>query len=176
MGKIIEDVCLGELTLTFRNVNDILKCAKELDIGKIFEICEEFFLTFEKRHVFRVLELSKSYGMKKAFYQSHEYLSKNFNQCINMKNFLQLPYTTISNILADETIVNRDETIVLSRILNWITSNHVENNQIITHLFKRIRWNKLDYEQQREWLTASHELAENSKLTLFIKEHITLVT
>ncbi|CAF2457398.1 unnamed protein product [Rotaria sp. Silwood2] len=164
----------GELTLTFRNVNDILNCAKELDIGKIFEICEEFLSTFEKRHVFRVLELSRRYGMKKSFYESHYYLSKNFNQCINMKNFLQLPYTTISNILADETIQNRDETIVLSRILNWITSNHVENSQIIMHLFKRIRWNKLDYEQQREWLTASHELAENSKLTSLIKEQMTL--
>ncbi|CAF2893025.1 unnamed protein product [Rotaria sp. Silwood2] len=163
----------GELTLTFRNVNDILNCAKELDIGKIFEICEEFLSTFEKRHVFRVLELSRRYGMKKSFYESHYYLSKNFNQCINMKNFLQLPYTTISNILADETIQNRDETIVLSRILNWITSNHVENSQIIMHLFKRIRWNKLDYEQQREWLTASHELAENSKLTSLIKEQMT---
>ena len=41
------------------------------------------------------------------------------------------------------------------------------------HLFKRIRWNKLDYEQQREWLAASHELAENTKLTLFIKEQMT---
>ncbi|CAF0801557.1 unnamed protein product [Rotaria sordida] len=163
----------GELTLTFRNVNDILNCAKELDIGKIFEICEEFLSTFEKRHVFRVLELSRHYGMKKSFYESHYYLSKNFNQCINMKNFLQLPYTTISNILADETIQNRDETIVLSRILNWITSNHVENSQIIMNLFKRIRWNKLDYEQQREWLTASHELAENSKLTSLIKEQMT---
>ncbi|CAF0765374.1 unnamed protein product [Rotaria sordida] len=163
----------GELTLTFRNVNDILNCAKELDIGKIFEICEEFLSTFEKRHVFRVLELSRHYGMKKSFYESHYYLSKNFNQCINMKNFLQLPYTTISNILADETIQNRDETIVLSRILNWITSNHVENSQIIMNLFKRIRWNKLDYEQQREWLTASHELAENSKLTALIKEQMT---
>ncbi|CAF3587252.1 unnamed protein product [Rotaria sordida] len=163
----------GEFTLTFRNVNDILNCAKELDIGKIFEICEEFLSTFEKRHVFRVLELSRHYGMKKSFYESHYYLSKNFNQCINMKNFLQLPYTTISNILADETIQNRDETIVLSRILNWITSNHVENSQIIMNLFKRIRWNKLDYEQQREWLTASHELAENSKLTALIKEQMT---
>ncbi|CAF1138783.1 unnamed protein product [Adineta steineri] len=162
----------GELTLTFRNINEILNCAKELDIEKIFEICEEFLLTFEKRHVFRVLELSRRYGMKKAFYQSHYYLSKYFNQCINMKNFLQLPYTTISNILADETILNRDETIVLSRILNWITSNHVENNQIIMNLFKKIRWNKLDYEQQREWLAASHELAENTKLTLFIKEQM----
>ncbi len=90
-----------------------------------------------------------------------------------MKNFLQLPYTTISNILADETIQNRDETIVLSRILNWITSNHVENHQIIKHLFQRIRWNKLDYQQQREWLTASHELTENSKLTSIIKEQMT---
>jgi hypothetical protein len=49
----------------------------------------------------------------------------------------------------------------------------VENNQIIKHLFQRIRWNKLDYEQQREWLTASHELTENSKLTLIIKEQMT---
>ncbi|CAF0809410.1 unnamed protein product [Rotaria sordida] len=167
------NISSGEFTLTFRNVNDILNCAKELDIGKIFEICEEFLSTFEKRHVFRVLELSRHYGMKKSFYESHYYLSKNFNQCINMKNFLQLPYTTISNILADETIQNRDETIVLSRILNWITSNHVENSQIIMNLFKRIRWNKLDYEQQREWLTASHELAENSKLTALIKEQMT---
>ncbi|CAF4880249.1 unnamed protein product [Rotaria sp. Silwood1] len=172
-GNVYKYISSGELTLTFRNVNDILNCAKELDIGKIFEICEEFLSTFEKRHVFRVLELSRRYGMKKSFYESHYYLSKNFNQCINMKNFLQLPYTTISNILADETIQNRDETIVLSRILNWITSNHVENSQIIMHLFKRIRWNKLDYEQQREWLTASHELAENSKLTLLIKEQMT---
>jgi hypothetical protein len=89
-----------------------------------------------------------------------------------MKSFLQLPYTTIANILADQTIENRDETIVLSRILNWITSNHVENNQIIMHLFKTIRWNQLDYQQQREWLAATQELAENSKLTLFIKEQM----
>ncbi|CAF3279631.1 unnamed protein product [Rotaria socialis] len=162
----------GELTLTYRNVNDILICAKELDIAKIFEICEEFLSKFEKRHVFRVLDLSRRYGMKKAFYESHYYLSKNFNECINMKTFLQLPYATIANILADETIQNRDETIVSSRILNWITSNHVENIQVIMHLFKRIRWNKLDYEQQREWLTASHELAENSNLTSLIKEHM----
>jgi hypothetical protein len=110
--------------------------------------------------------------MKKAFYESHYYLSKHFNQCIHMKSFLQLPYTTISNILADQTIENRDETIVLSRILNWITSNHVENNQIIMQLFKTIRWNQLDYQQQREWLAATQELAENSKLTLFIKEQM----
>lgn len=163
----------GELTLTFRNVNEVLTCAKELDIGKIFEISEEFLSTFDKRHVFRVLELARRYGMKKAFYQSHYYLSKNFNQCINMKTFLQLPYTAVANLLADETIQNRDETIVLSRILNWITANHVDSSQIIMQLFKRIRWNKLDYEQQREWLAASHELAENTKLTLFIKEQMT---
>ena len=164
--------CTGELTLTFRNVNDVLTCAKELDVAKIFEICEEFLSTFEKRHVFRVLELARRYNMKKAFYQSHHYLSKNFNQCINMKTFLQLPSTTIANILADETIHNRDETIVLSRILNWITANHVESSQVIMHLFKRIRWHKLDYEQQREWLAASHELADNTKLTTLIKEQM----
>lgn len=90
-----------------------------------------------------------------------------------MKNFLQLPYTTISNILSDQTIINRDETIVLSRILNWITSNQIDNQQIIMDLFSKIRWNKLDYEQQREWLTASHELTDNSKLTQFLKEQIT---
>lgn len=110
--------------------------------------------------------------MKKSFYASHHYLSNNFNQCINMKYFLQLPYTTISSILSDETIENRDENIVLSRVLNWIISNHVENSQIIMHLFKKIRWTKLDYEQQREWLTASHELSENSKLNSFIKEQM----
>ena len=158
--------------MTLRNINDILNCAKELDIGNIFEICEKFLSAFEKRHVFHVLELSKRFGMKKSFYESHHYLSKNFNQCIKMNNFLQLPYTTISNILSDQTIQNRDESVVLSRILNWITSNHVDNTQIIVHLFKRIRWNKLDYQQQREWLMASQELAQNSKLTLLIKEQM----
>ena len=154
-------------------MNDVLKCAKELDIGKIFEICEEFFLTFEKRHVFRIFEFSRHYGLKKSFSQSHNYLSKNFNQCIQMKNFLQLPYQTISHILSDETIHNRDESIVFSRILNWITSNHIDNHQIIGQLLKKIRWNQLDYEQQREWLTASQELTDNSKLNVFIKEQIT---
>lgn len=168
-------IYLGELILTLRNVNDILNCAKELDVGKIFEICEEFLSKFEKRHVFRVFELSRRYGLKKSFYESHYYLSKNFSQCINMKSFLQLPYTTISNILADETIQNRDENIVLSRILNWITSNHVESHEIIMHLFKRIRWNKLDYDKKREWLIASHELTENSKLAALIKEQIMFV-
>lgn len=160
------------MTLTFRNVNEILKCAKELDIGKIFEICEEFLSAFEKRHVFRVLDLSKTYGLKRSFQQSHSYLSKHFNQCINMKNFLQLPYSTISNILSDETIVNRDESTVLSRILNWITSNHIDNHQMISNLFKKIRWTKLDYQQQREWLFATQELTDNSKLNSFIKEQI----
>ena len=74
--------------------------------------------------------------------------------------------------MADETIQNRDETMVFSRILNWIISHHVDNTQIIMHLFKRIKWNRLNYEQQREWLTASHELADNSKLTLLIKEQM----
>ena len=89
-----------------------------------------------------------------------------------MKNFLQLPYSTISNILSDETIVNRDESTVLSRILNWITSNHIDNHQMISNLFKKIRWTKLDYQQQREWLFATQELTDNSKLNSFIKEQI----
>ena len=163
----------GELTLTFRNVNEILQCAKELDIGKIFDIAEEFLSTFDKRHVFRVFEISRRFALKKSFYQSHLYLSKNFNQCISMKHFLQLPYTTIGQILADETIENRDESIVFSRILNWITTNHVDNHQIILHLFQRIRWNHLNFHQQREWLTASQELAENPKLSSFIREQMT---
>ncbi|CAF0832087.1 unnamed protein product [Didymodactylos carnosus] len=164
----------GELTLTLKNVNDVLNCAKELDVKKIFEICEEFLSTFEKRRVFRVLELSRRYGMKKAFYEAHYFLSTRFNDCINMKTFLELPYVTIGNILADETIKDRDETLVLGRVLNWITSNHVENSQVIMHLFRRIRWNKLDYNQQRECLATSHELAENPKLTQFIKEQMNL--
>jgi kelch-like protein 2/3 len=163
----------GEMTLTFRNITDILQCAKELDLGKVFDVCEQFLSTFDKRHVFRVLELSRRFGMKKAFFQSHSYLSTNFNQCITMKHFLQLPYTTIGHILADETIEHRDETIVFSRVLNWITSNHIDNNQVMMNLLQTIRWNKLDYQQQREWLTASQELAENPKLTSFIKEQLT---
>lgn len=154
-------------------MNDVLKCAKELDIGKIFEISEEFFLNFEKRHIFRIFEFSRHYNLKKSFSQSHQYLSKNFTQCIQMKTFLQLPYSTISHLLSDENIHQRDENIVLSRILNWISANHIDNQQIIGQLLKKIRWNKLDYEQQREWLTASQELTDNSKLNTFIKEQIT---
>lgn len=162
----------GELTFTFRNITEILHCAKELDLGKILDIAEDFLSTFDKRHVFRVLELSRRFGMKKAFFQSHDYLAKNFNQCISMKHFLQLPHTTIAQILADQTIVQRDEALIFSRILNWMTTNHVDNQQSILQLFQRIRWNQVDYHQQREWLTASQELAENPKLTLFIKEQM----
>lgn len=162
----------GEITLTFRNINEVLSCARELGLEKIFEIGEEFLLNFDKRHVFRVLELSKRFGLKNSFRRSHVFLSSNFNQCVNMKQFLQLSMKTLVEILSDDTIRNRDESMLLGRILNWITTNHIDNNQVIVSLFEQIRWNQLDYQQKREWFTATQELADNAKLTSFIREQI----
>ena len=165
----------GQVTFTWRNLHEILNCAKELHVTQIFDISEQFLLTFDKRHVFRVLDLSRRYGLRKAFYHCHDYLCRHFTQAIEMKSFLQVPYSTVVNLLSDESMRNRDETVLLTRLLNWIISNHHDNQQNLLNLFVNIRWNQFDYSEQREWLTAAQQLTDNPKLIALINQQMTYV-
>jgi hypothetical protein len=80
------------------------------------------------------------------------------DECIQSKEFIDIPYWILNEILSDVTIEIREELIVLDRVLQWLSCNRISNVDVIFELLQKIRWKNLSYLSLKEILATNYEI------------------
>ncbi len=84
--------------------------------------------------------------------------------CIQSKEFIDIAYWMLNQILSDETIEKRLESTVLDRTLQWLSCNQITNTDMIFELLQKIRWENLSYLALKEILATNYEILHSSNV------------
>jgi len=152
------------IIFTLRNIDDILTCTKELGIQKIIDLCTLYLSQIDKRTVFQILDIACKHNLLEVYHLAHRFLIQSMDECIQTKEFIDIAYWMLNQILSDETIEKREEFYVLDRTLQWLSCNHISNTDIIFELLHKIRWENLNYLSLKEILATNYEILHISTI------------
>jgi len=153
-----------------RNIDDILTCTKELGIGKIIDLCISYLCQIDKRTVFRILEITSKHDLSEIYHLAYRFLMQSMDECIQTKEFIDITYRMLNEILSDVPIETRQEFNVLDRTLQWLSCNRISNTDMIFELLHRIRWENLSYLSLKEILATNYEIFHNSNVKQWLME------
>ncbi|CAF0750216.1 unnamed protein product [Brachionus calyciflorus] len=140
---VLNFIYKSEVNLNIKTIEDVLECAIELDVRSLLEISENCLVNLDKKYVLQVLQISKKYKLKQAYFRAYWYICSNFDQCIKQSYFVKLGSSVLADILSDET--NRNETYALKRLLMWIYFNRDRYMpDRFVSLLQNIRFHKID--------------------------------
>ncbi|CAF1374278.1 unnamed protein product, partial [Didymodactylos carnosus] len=139
-------------------IDDILACAKELGIKNILDLSINYLSNVDKHTVFRILEVACKHNLPSVYHLAHDYLTCKMNDCIQTKEFIDVPYWMLNQILSDSTIEHCQEAKILDRTMQWLSCNHIRNVDIISKLLQKIRWDNLSYLEMKESLMTNYEI------------------
>jgi hypothetical protein len=152
----------------------VLICIKELGIQKIIEQCITYLSQVDKRTVFRILEIARKHDLSQVYHIAHTFLRQSIDQCIQTKEFIDIAYWMLNQILSDMTIEKREESVVLDRTLQWLSCNHISNTDVIFELLHKIRWQNLSYLILKESLATKYEILHIPKVKQWLMKKLKL--
>ncbi|CAF3974051.1 unnamed protein product, partial [Rotaria magnacalcarata] len=158
---ILNYLYTNNIILTIYSIDDILTCAKELDIRKLADLCIAYLSRINKRTIFRILDIACKHNLSEVYRLAHKYLIQSIDECIQTKEFIDIAYWMLNQILSDVTIEKRQESLVIDRTLQWLSCNHVSNKDLIFELLNKIRWENLSYISLKEILAINYEILHN---------------
>ncbi|CAF2636570.1 unnamed protein product [Rotaria sp. Silwood2] len=155
---ILNYLYTDNIILTIRNIDDILTCTKELGIQKVIDLCITYLSQINKRTIFQILDIACKHDLSEVNYLAHKFLIQSIDECIQTKEFIDIAYWMLNQILSDVTIEKRQEFHVLDRTLQWLSCNHISNTDVIFELLNKIRWQNLTYLSLKEILAINYEI------------------
>ncbi|CAF4595487.1 unnamed protein product [Rotaria sp. Silwood1] len=155
---ILNYLYTDNIILTIRNIDDILTCTKELGIRKVIDLCITYLSQINKRTIFQILNIACKHDLSEVYYLAHKFLIQSMDECIHTKEFIDITYWMLKQILSDVNIEKRQEFHVLDRTLQWLSCNHISNTDIIFELLNKIRWQNLTYLSLKEILAINYEI------------------
>jgi hypothetical protein len=154
----------GNIIFTIRNIDDILTCTKELGIRKIIDLCKSYLSQIDKRTVFRILEITSKHDLSEIYHVAYRFLMQSMDECIETKEFIDITYRMLNEILSDVPIETRQEFSVLDRTLQWLSCNRISNTDMIFELLNKIYWQKLSYLSLKEILATNYDVLHISTI------------
>ncbi|CAF4249308.1 unnamed protein product [Rotaria socialis] len=158
---ILNYLYTNDIVLTIYSIDDILTCAKELDIRKLADLCITYLSRINKRTIFQILDIACKHNLSEVYRLAHKYLIQSIDECIQTKEFIDIAYWMLNQILSDVTIEKRQESLVFDRTLQWLSCNRVSNEDLIFELLNKIRWENLSYISLKEILAINYEILHN---------------
>lgn len=148
MQQILKFLYLKEeIRFNIKTIDSIFTCVRELDLTKLQETCEKSLYQFEKKYIFDLVEIASKHGLKQLYAEAYLYICLNFNECIRFSSFLNAPFRFITELLEKNTIRNKDEGLLLQRLVDWITKNKEfvnRNPDVVPRLLRNINYSKID--------------------------------
>jgi hypothetical protein len=169
---ILSYLYTDNIILTIRNIDDILTCTKELGIRKIIDLCTSYLSQIDKRTVFQILDIACKHNLPEVYHLAHRFLIESIEECIQTKEFIDINYWMLNQILSDVTIEKREELNVLDRTLQWLSCNRISNIDIIFELLEKIRWQNLSYLSLKEILATNYEILHSSNIKQWLMKKL----
>jgi len=161
---ILSYLYTGNIIFTIRNIDDILTCTKELGIQKIIDLCTSYLSQIDQRTVFQILDIACKHNLPEVYHLAHRFLIESIEECIQTKEFIDITYRMLNEILSDVPIETRLEFNVLDRTLQWLACNRISNTDMIFELLNKIYWQKLSYLSLKEILATNYEVLHISTI------------
>jgi hypothetical protein len=142
--KILNYIYTEELSLNISSIEAIIVCAQELCLEKLIKICEKCLISFEKKKILQVMQISRRRRLNTSFYYAYWYVCNNFDECIKLNYFYQLDANILFELIKRSYIVKRDETLLFEKVLNWFRLN--KNMRISSNLkiIEQINFQKIE--------------------------------
>jgi hypothetical protein len=118
------------------------------------------------------LDIACKHNLPEVYYLAHQFLIQSIDECIQTKEFIDIGYWMLNQILSDVTIEKRQEFRVLDRTLQWLSCNRISNTDVIFELLDKIRWKNLSYLALKEILATNYEIFYISNVKQWLMEKL----
>ncbi|KAI3387548.1 hypothetical protein SNEBB_006263 [Seison nebaliae] len=159
----------NELLLNLQFIEEVVICAKELDVKYLVAACEEYLANFERRNVFKVLEVSRKQDLKAAYYEAYWFLLSNFDECITSENFLEAPYWLVKEIIADPHLHLRKEELLWACLMDWLNANRPVSPTVAFDIIRHVRFSQLKHSDLRYSINKVPHIFDDIQIKNFIR-------
>ena len=163
---ILQYIYTSNMALNTKNIQEILICSQELELTELVEMCENFLINLKTDYILQVLEIAKVRKLKRAYNYAFQQVCDNLNDYAGMKVFLKMSKSVLTDILSSASVDNRNEKLLLERVLKWAKLNFKKQSEQVKQVLKLLDFSRVDKEdidvvlQKFETVLKLHDCAE----------------
>ena len=134
--ELLLDFCYtGELTVTRRNVEDLLLASDLLGFSLAKEACASFLHDqLEPGNCLGILQLSEKYACVKLCSETEDYVNENFKAVAKCDEILNLDAKQLKYLLESDKIDVDNEYEILEMIFTWVKNDAKKNRKFLPFL------------------------------------------
>lgn len=137
---ILDFIYSGKISVTSKNVQELLAAAKMLQVDDVMRCCCEFLSKeLTPSNCLGILLFSDIHACKNLYQTVLNYVQRNFKEVSQNEEFLQLDKSTLLMLVKSDKIkVNEEEDVFVS-VISWILDDVSKRCQFIEEIFEHVR-------------------------------------
>ncbi|KAM9340226.1 kelch-like protein 10 [Symphorus nematophorus] len=140
MQLIIEFAYTGFLSITERNVQELLMAADQLNVMDVVQACCDFLAEqLCPENCIGIWQFTNICISSELQRKAYNYIIDHFEEVVSCEEFQQLSAEDLTGILKRDDLNVRKESTVFEAILHWITHAPEERKRHITELLSKVR-------------------------------------
>ena len=136
LKDIINFAYTGDVSITLRNVQDLLATARMLQLERIVDACCEFMMShIHPSNCIGILTFAELHSCDQLWAQAFGYLEDHFMQIISFEEFLKIDGSLIKKILQSDNLNVATEEDVVNALEAWVLYDTEARRTLIPELF-----------------------------------------
>ncbi|CAL1600297.1 unnamed protein product [Knipowitschia caucasica] len=137
---VIDYMYTGHISVTVRNVNQVLELAHRFLLVDLKAFCGEFMMRrLTLKNCVPVHSLALTYSLERLSNKATALIRKHFHKVIHDKEFQTLPFHLVRSWMADSEITINSEQELFQVLVDWVNHDKEEREEHFEELFGLIR-------------------------------------
>ncbi|KAL9922400.1 kelch-like protein 25 [Glossina fuscipes fuscipes] len=168
---IVEYIYSGELPLTEENVQSICTTSDYLQIEWVKSKCLEFLKrNLNATNCLQLRTIAEKPPFEELYEYSHNYILANFVILIDKKEWLELPFEVIEDLMKDDKLSVNWEDNAYKGVMNWIKYDLTKRQNYFAKLMRHVRLTYVRREFLRDHILTEIMLTSDPQCNQFLME------
>ncbi|XP_076008553.1 kelch-like protein 10 [Genypterus blacodes] len=176
IGLIIEFAYTGNVEVTEDNAQSLYMAAEYFDFPSLTEACTAFM---EQRlcieNCIQIWQFTGFYSCPRLHHSAYLFIACHFTEVCTSPEFLELSVEELSQIIEDDKLDVKEESIVFEAVLRWINHSTQERSRYISLFLPKVRLALMTSDYFKNNVENNELVKWNNKLKDTLKQADTLI-
>ncbi|KAL9914355.1 kelch-like protein 28 [Glossina fuscipes fuscipes] len=170
---IVEYIYSGELPLTEENVQSICTTSDYLQIEWVKSECLKFLKrNLNATNCLQLRTIAEKPPFEELYECSHNYILANFVTLIHKKEWLELPFEVIEDLIKDDKLLVHREENAYKGVMSWIKYDLTKRQNYLAKLMRHVRLTYVRTEFLRDHILAEIMLTSDLQCNQFLNKAV----
>lgn len=130
----------GSIKIDSLNCQSIMIGASFLQLNRVRDACAKFLTErFHSHNVIGIRNFGDSLSHANLVTAADKFINKKFADISNEEEFMQLPYSELSEIIQRDQLNCASEEIIFEAVMRWVKHNEAERTKLLPEVLSKVR-------------------------------------